>query len=99
MAVRPALVTALLAPLPAPHPARTQSVTRPHSVDVIRLVMDETNAFRRAQGARPTAPNPTLAAAAQEFADYMAHTDRYGHGADGRQPSERATAHGYGWCL
>ena len=29
----------------------------------------------------------------------MARTDRYCHEADGRQPSQRATAHGYGYCL
>jgi uncharacterized protein YkwD len=95
----PRLVAVLLAALLLPQAARTQSVSRPNVPDVVRLSIDETNAFRREQGARPATPNATLAATAQEFADFMARTDRYGHEADGRQPPQRATAHGYAWCL
>ena len=76
-----------------------QSAARPNLDDVVRRAIDESNAFRRAQGYAPTSPNATLAATAQEFADFMARTDRYGHEADGRQPPQRATAHGYGYCL
>ena len=36
---------------------------------------------------------------AQAFADYMARTDRYGHTADGNQPSDRAKARGYDYCI
>src|SRR5690606_15257530 len=40
-----------------------------------------------------------LAKTAAEFARYMARTDKYGHRADDRSPSERATAQGYQYCL
>jgi uncharacterized protein YkwD len=93
------LAAAVLTALLAPQAALTQSVARPNLDDVVQRAIDETNAFRRAQGYAATSPNATLAATAQEFADFMARTDRYGHEADGRQPSQRATAHGYGYCL
>src|SRR5436309_8481237 len=90
-----------LAVLAAPHPSRTQPVDtqRVDAPEVTRLVVDETNAFRRAQGLKPVAANPLLADTAREFARYMADTDRYGHKADGREPSQRAGAHGYGYCM
>src|SRR5207253_2501467 len=44
-------------------------------------------------------PNRALADTARDFAEFMARTDRYGHEADGQQPSQRATAHGYGYCM
>jgi len=90
-----------LAALAAPHPSRTQPVDnqRLDAGEVTRLVVDETNAFRRAQGLKPVAANPLLADTAREFARYMADTDRYGHKADGREPSQRAGAHGYGYCM
>jgi uncharacterized protein YkwD len=92
-------IALLAAALLAPHAARTQTVGRPDLHEVTSLVIDQTNAFRRAQGARSTAQNATLAATAREFADFMAGTDRYGHEADGRKPSQRATTHGYAYCM
>ena len=44
-------------------------------------------------------PDENLAKTARYFADYMARTDNYGHTADGRQPSARATEHGYDYCV
>lgn len=66
---------------------------------VDQLIVDRTNAFRAEQGLKKVEPSKSLRAAAQEFAEYMARTGRYGHAADGRQPSERARAHGYDYCL
>jgi hypothetical protein len=40
-----------------------------------------------------------LEATALEFARFMAKTGKYGHTADGRQPSERAAAQGYDYCI
>ena len=57
-----------------------------------------TNEFRAEQGLAILESNAALMTAAQAFADYMARTDRYGHAADGRQPSERAEARGYRYC-
>lgn len=62
------------------------------------LVIEGTNGFRREQGLKALAANASLQRAARYFADYMARTDRYGHKADGAEPAERATRHGYEWC-
>jgi hypothetical protein len=43
--------------------------------------------------------NAKLAAAAAEFAKFMARTDKFSHTADGKEPWERATAHGYEYCI
>ena len=64
-----------------------------------RIVFEATNDFRREQGLESVKSNPALAKAAQEFADYMARTDRYAHNADGRQPADRARSKGYDYCL
>jgi uncharacterized protein YkwD len=72
---------------------------RPDLASVERRIVEATNEFRREGGAEAVRPNPALAKAARDFADYMARTDRYGHNADGRDPSDRARSHGYDYCL
>lgn len=62
-------------------------------------VMAETNELRRSQGLAAVKPQRQLEQAAQEFARYMAKTARYGHEADGREPAQRAEAHGYVYCV
>lgn len=80
-------------------PAGQGAPRAPDLAQAGRAVAERANAFRRAQGQPPVKPNPTLDAAAAEFAAYMARTGRYSHEADGREPAERAQAHGYAWCL
>jgi uncharacterized protein YkwD len=75
------------------------AVDRPDLAGVNRLVIDQTNQFRRAEGRNATVPNAQLTASAREFAEFMARTDRYGHEADGREPAQRAKAHGYDYCM
>jgi uncharacterized protein YkwD len=58
----------------------------------------QTNEFRVANGIAKVDPDAALQRAARYFADYMARTDRYGHTADGAEPSERAKARGYDYC-
>lgn len=58
-----------------------------------------TNEFRVEQGLVLLESNAALDRAARDFADFMARTDRYGHTADGKEPSERAAARGYRFCL
>ncbi|OWK35776.1 CAP domain-containing protein [Fimbriiglobus ruber] len=72
---------------------------RPDLAGAAKAVVEATNAFRKtnARGAVPA--DAKLTAAAQSFADYMARTDEYGHGADGNNPGERAKQHGYDYCL
>lgn len=75
------------------------SAKRPELERVEELIVARVNEFRGKQGLKKVEPNKSLAAAAKEFAQYMARTGRYGHTADGRQPSERARAHGYQYCI
>lgn len=62
-------------------------------------IVELTNAFRQEQRLGTVAPNKELAAAARWFADYLARTGKFGHQADGREPQERAAAHGYRFCM
>lgn len=62
-------------------------------------IVDATNKFREGEGRRRLEVNRELATTAQDFADFMARTDKYGHTADGKEPWERATAHGYKYCI
>lgn len=67
--------------------------------EVEQAVVRRTNRFRQRQGLESLQTNPQLHEAAQYFADYMARTQKYGHTADGQRPSERASQHGYEYCL
>ena len=58
-----------------------------------------TNRLRGQAGLPALASDERLSRAALEFARYMARTDRYGHQADGREPSQRVEAAGYDWCM
>lgn len=72
---------------------------KPDLAAAVKLVIDRTNAFRKAEGKSPVAPDDKLTAAAKYFAEYMAKTDRYGHTADDARPADRATKHGYEYCI
>ncbi|HUP98269.1 MAG TPA: CAP domain-containing protein [Usitatibacter sp.] len=65
---------------------------------VEKIVVAETNEFRKEQRLTATAPETALRRTAEAFAAFMARTDKYGHEADGRSPGERAKSHGYDWC-
>jgi hypothetical protein len=72
------------------------------SLDPVRAVariVDEATRLRASEGLGPLATDPQLAAAAAGLAAYMAQTERYAHDADGHQPSDRASAQGYDWCV
>jgi Cysteine-rich secretory protein family len=62
-------------------------------------IVEMTNDFRQENGRAKVRPNPTLAAAAQAFADYLAQSGKFAHDADGRQPADRVKAAGYRFCL
>lgn len=73
--------------------------TRPDLEQVAMTIIDQTNAFREEQGLSPVERNENLMEAAKYFAQFMARTDKYGHTADGKRPSERAKEHGYEYCI
>lgn len=88
--------------VPAPRSADPAGVTAAagsHADPVASLIVTQTNQFRAAHHLPPVTPAPELMKAAQDFAAFMAQTDRYGHEADGRSPGVRAQQHGYRWCM
>lgn len=62
-------------------------------------IVKRTNDFRRAQDRETLDVNPKLKETAGYFADFMARTDQYGHRADGQSPAQRASHHGYDFCI
>jgi uncharacterized protein YkwD len=76
--------------------AGQDGVDRPAAVE---RIVNGTNRFRQEHDRAKVTINEKLAKTAQQFADYMARTDRYGHQADGRTPAERIAANGYEYCL
>lgn len=73
-----------------------------HKADLQRaaeLIERLTNDFRAKHGREPVKSNDTLEQTAADFAEYMAHTGRYGHYATGEAPSERVKEHGYEYCI
>jgi uncharacterized protein YkwD len=58
-----------------------------------------TNAFRKKEKRGPLKVNTDLAKAAQDFAQFMADTDKYGHTADGNEPWDRVAKADYEYCV
>ena len=77
----------------------TEGATSPGLATTVQDIISRTNSFRQAEGLRAFEPSPQLMEAAQEFAQFMASTDQYGHTADGRRPADRAKQHGYDYCI
>jgi uncharacterized protein YkwD len=76
--------------------AGQDGVVRAAAIDEI---VKRTNRLRQEHDRGKITVDKKLATTAQQFADYMARTDRYGHQADGQTPTERVTANGYEYCL
>ena len=72
---------------------------QPELSRVERTIVAEVNRFREEQGLAALKAQASLEDSAARFAEYMARTDKYGHEADGRTPAQRASAHGYDYCL
>jgi len=66
---------------------------------VEQLIFTGTNQFRIQEKRAPLKTNPQLAEAAQFFAEYLAHTDKFSHTADGKEPWDRTTKAGYQHCI
>lgn len=101
------LLAGVAGALPAAERGRTPPVGilipgEKHTADpeaAAALVLAGANAERRKAGASDLAENPVLTEAARAFAAFMARTDRYGHGSDGRQPRDRVEQAGYAPCI
>ncbi len=102
MAVHGSVPVLLILVLQVATPARAaqgQSEAKADLERVGKLLLEGPNLFRQKEGREPVKGNPELTSAAKEFAGFMARTDKYGHEADGRQPSDRAKAQGYDYCV
>lgn len=66
---------------------------------IAEQIIRQTNDFRKSKGLEPVERNATLTTCAEEFAAFMAESEKYGHRADGRTPAERAEAAGYDYCV
>lgn len=71
----------------------------PDLKQVAEKIVARSNAFRKEQGLAELKVNSKLRQTAQDFANYMADSNRYGHTADGRRPSQRAKDHSYNYCI
>ena len=66
---------------------------------VAQQIVAQTNVFRKSEDLQPLTTNETLKETAQDFADFMARTSKYGHYADGKSPAQRASEHNYDYCI
>jgi uncharacterized protein YkwD len=82
-----------------PWVAGAREVPRPDLPRVESAIVAGTNDFRRRHGRGEVASDARLAAAARDFARYMAAHGKLSHEADGRKAGERITAHGYRYCM
>jgi uncharacterized protein YkwD len=83
-------------------PRKDAPAAAPSSADIsaaVGRIAKRTNQFRIGKGLSALQPDEKLNATAQDFADFMARTGKYGHLANGQRPSERAVDHGYEYCI
>ena len=78
---------------------RSRQRVRADTDQAAQQIVDATNRFRKQEGLQAVSIDPELAQAARDFAGYMARTNKYGHTADGQRPAERASQHGYEYCI
>ena len=62
-------------------------------------IVEMTNEFRAEQQLGSVKVDRQLAAAARDYARFLAASDLFSHTADGRQHSDRAKSAGYGFCI
>ena len=74
------------------------AVLKPDMLKVETTIIDLTNTFRRQNRLERVVRNARLDKTARYFAQYLASTGKFAHEADGRQPADRAKAHGYKFC-
>lgn len=70
----------------------------PDFAKVKAAVATRTNAFRKQQKLEPLAEDDLLNQTAQQFAEFMAKNNRYGHSADGGTVFQRVEVHKYEVC-
>jgi uncharacterized protein YkwD len=81
------------------HTATQRTSAKADTSKVARMVVEQTNALRRQHELPSLKRNQKLVETARYFVAFMARTEKYGHRADGQNPSERADEHGYEYCI
>ncbi|WP_165230794.1 CAP domain-containing protein [Aquisphaera insulae] len=76
-----------------------EPANKPDLDQVAKLLLKETNGFRKEQGKGELKRDDKLTATARDFARFMAEDDKYGHEADGSNPGERVKKHEYEFCV
>lgn len=79
--------------------ASPSSRPTPDLAAVAKRIIHQTNDFRKQHGRQQVRSDSKLMKTAADFAQYMAEHDKYGHTADGRRPAQRASQHGYEYCI
>jgi uncharacterized protein YkwD len=77
----------------------SDSSATPNLTRAAKRIIRLTNEFRQEEDREEVAPQDELMETARQFARFMAENDKYGHTADGRRPSERASEQGYAYCI
>ena len=90
------LVVAIAAQVGGTAPANAQQFSVPSNART--LILDATNAYRAENGLPPLRLSPGASKAAQDYAKYLASTDKVGHRADGRSARDRLKAVGMEVC-
>jgi uncharacterized protein YkwD len=67
--------------------------------EAARRIVEQANTFRRSEKLAEFRPSEALQKAAENFAQFMARTGKYGHTADDQQPRDRAAKQGYEACI
>lgn len=67
--------------------------------ETARLIFEKVNALRSGRELPALADNDSLGRAASQLARFMAGTEKFAHGADGRLPRDRALEAGYEPCV
>ncbi|HWL10738.1 MAG TPA: CAP domain-containing protein [Planctomicrobium sp.] len=71
---------------------------KPNRNEVTDKIIQQTNSFREKEKLKPVVRDDILQKSAQDFADFMAKTGKYGHHADDQTPGDRVKSHGYEIC-
>ena len=82
--------------MPGATTAKAQRFEVPTSAQA--AIVDETNAYRQANGLAPLSLSADASRVAQAYANYLASTAKGGHRADGRDPVQRLRAAGVKFC-
>src|SRR5262245_24116128 len=72
---------------------------QPELAEEVKQILARVNTLRKESGRPELKVDPKLRKAAEEFAEFMAEHDKYGHDADDKEPADRVAKHHYTFCV